>query len=270
MRRGTLMNSKPLCILIRQKVGRRNVIFSSAIHGYSFGVEEFAEIYTERLSIPKAQLAEDMFGDFYFSGGKIKDEAAARGKKTLFVQLVLEPLWALHDCGLRRRLIQRVWLKPWLHKRSVFSVHVSGKLGVTIKSKRILDAFDEAMRTWLPLPQACFRACARAPSARSAFKNNHRMQYLIGNKSDHPLAKAVQECSPEGITVALVVKFVLKEGAEAIKVTVGSVWTLRGRDLLPLNLATAGVICAIDAQGLLQNATLCSEPVSEGLDVGIK
>ncbi|CAJ0595799.1 unnamed protein product [Cylicocyclus nassatus] len=264
-----------------------NVIFSSAIHGYSFGVEEFAEIYTERLNIPKPRLTEALFGDFYFSGGKIKDEAAARGKKTLFVQLVLEPLWALHDCGLVTNDLAKL-------------VELTGKLGVTIKSKRILEAFDEAMRTWLPLPQACFRACARAPSARSAFKNNRRMQYLIGNKTDHPLAKAVHECSPEGITVALVVKFVrnegrkcaicrifsgkltagqelyvlgrkaLKEGTEAPKVTVGSVWTLRGRDLLPLNLATAGVICAIDAQGLLQNATLCSEPVSEGLNVGIK
>ncbi|KAK5983282.1 Elongation factor G [Trichostrongylus colubriformis] len=176
----------------------------------------------------------------------------------------------------------------------------SGKLGVTIKSRRINDAFDEGMRAWLPLPVACFKACARAPSARTAFRNSHRMQYLVGNKENHPLTKAIQDCSPGGPTVALVVKFVrfedrklavcrifsgqisagarlyvlgrkaLKEGCEALKVAVESVWALRGRDLLPLEKATAGVICAIDAQGLVQNATLCSEAVSQGLDVGLK
>ncbi|KAK6012050.1 hypothetical protein OSTOST_22808, partial [Ostertagia ostertagi] len=152
------------------------------------------------------------------------------------------------------------------------------------------------MRTWLPLPVACFKACARAPSARTAFRNNHRMQYLVGNKENHPLAQAIKDCSPTGPTVALVVKFVRfedrklavcrifsgqitagailyvlgrkarKDGSEAPKATVESVWALRGRDVIPLEKATAGVICAIDAQ----NSTLCSEAVSEGLDVGLK
>ncbi|KAK6010773.1 hypothetical protein OSTOST_24160 [Ostertagia ostertagi] len=61
-----------------------------------------------------------------------------------------------------------------------------------------------------------------------------------------------------------------KDGSEAPKATVESVWALRGRDVIPLEKATAGVICAIDAQGLVQNSTLCSEAVSEGLDVGLK
>ncbi|KAK6052605.1 hypothetical protein COOONC_09889 [Cooperia oncophora] len=77
-----------------------NVIFSSAIHCYAFGVEDFAEMYAEKLKIPKLELTNALFGDFYIAGGKIKDDAASRGKKPLFVQLVLEPLWALHDCGL--------------------------------------------------------------------------------------------------------------------------------------------------------------------------
>ncbi|KAK6039645.1 hypothetical protein COOONC_22849 [Cooperia oncophora] len=163
------------------------------------------------------------------------------------------------------------------------------------------------------------------------------MQYLVGNKQNHPLAQAIKDCSPtgvvltltlilsrkfqlasSGVTIALVVKFVRfedrklavcrifsgqiskginlyvlgrkvcsggsssrsfarkvpikarKEGSEAPSVTVDGVWALRGRDMLPMEKATAGVICAIDAQGLVQNSTLCSEAVSEGLDVGLK
>ncbi|ETN75627.1 elongation factor G [Necator americanus] len=126
------------------------------------------------------------------------------------------------------------------------------------------------------------------------------MQYLVGNSGNHPFGISIQECSPTGVTVLLVVKFMrtegrkfaicrvfsgkiaagdklyllgrkgLKEGTEIPKIIVESVWALRGRDLLPLKSATAGVICAIEAQGLVQNATLCSEQFSEGLDVGIK
>ncbi|WKX88079.1 hypothetical protein Q1695_008027 [Nippostrongylus brasiliensis] len=264
-----------------------NVIFSSAIHGYAFGVDDFANIYAEKLKIPKAELNDALFGDFYVAGGKIKDNAASRGKKKLFVQLVLDPLWALHDCAFVDNDLAKL-------------VELTGKLGFTVKSRRILEAFDEAMRTWLPIPQACFKACARAPSARTAFLNNNRMQYLTANRSDHPLRRAIQECSAAGVTVVLVVKFVsmdgrkfavcrvfsgrvaagdklfvlgrkaLKEGTEAPLVTVDGVWALRGRDLLPLKAATAGVICAVEAQGLVQNATLCSEMLSEGLDVGMK
>lgn len=264
-----------------------NVVFSSAIHGYAFGVEDFSEFYAEKLKIPKKELTNALFGDFYIAGGKIKEDAASRNKKTLFVQLVLEPLWALHDCGLVNNDLNKL-------------VELMGKLGVTVKSRRILEAFDEAMRTWLPIAPACFKACARAPSARTAFRNDNRMHYLVGDKQTHPLTKAIQECSATGPTVLLVVKFVrvdeqkyaicrvfsgkvtagdklyllgrkaLKDGSSAPVVTVDSVWALRGRDLVTLEVATAGVICAIDAQGLVQNATLCSEPVSEGLDVGVK
>ncbi|KAK6725551.1 hypothetical protein RB195_004083 [Necator americanus] len=264
-----------------------NVLFSSAVHGYCFGVEDFSEIYTEKLKIPKADLTAALFGNFYIAGGKIKNEATSHGKKPLFVQLVLEPLWTLHDCGLISNDLPKL-------------VELTSKLGVQIKSRRILEAFDEAMRAWLPLPRSCFRACARAPSARTAFRNNHRMQYLVGNSGNHPLGISIQECSPTGVTVLLVVKFMrtegrkfaicrvfsgkiaagdelyllgrkgLKEGTEIPKIIVESVWALRGRDLLPLKSATSGVICAIEAHGLVQNATLCSEQVSEGLDVGVK
>ncbi|KAE9416429.1 hypothetical protein Angca_009136, partial [Angiostrongylus cantonensis] len=264
-----------------------NVIFSSAIHGYAFGLEDFAAIYSEKLKIPKTELVEVLFGDFYISGGKIKSDAASRGRTPLFVQLVLEPLWALHDCGLVTSDLPKL-------------LQLIGKIGLRIKSSRTPDAFDEAMRTWLPVSQACFRCCARAPSPRTAFSNRYRIQYLVGHKTNHPLKNPIQECSRTGLTVALVVKFIAIEGQKfsvcrifsgqvtvgeqlyvigrrtlnsdspAPKVTVDSVCALHGRDLIPLKVATAGVICAIKAQGLIQNATLCSEAVNEGLDVGMK
>lgn len=49
-----------------------NVIFSSAIHGYAFGIEDFAEIYYEKVKIPKQELIKGLFGDFYMQPGEIK------------------------------------------------------------------------------------------------------------------------------------------------------------------------------------------------------
>ncbi|KJH46382.1 elongation factor G [Dictyocaulus viviparus] len=264
-----------------------NVIFSSAIHGYAFELEDFADIYSERLKISKSKLTIALFGDYYIAGGKVKSDAASRGKLPLFVQLILDPLWSLHDCGLVSKDLNKL-------------LELTGKLGLTVKSSRTPDAFDEAMRLWLPVARACFRCCSRAPSSRTTFINKQRMKYLIGNRTNHPLEAAIQNCSRTGTTVVLVAKFIfiegrrfavcrilsgqvaagnelyligkktLTSGTQAKKVTIYSVCALRGRDLIPLKTATAGVICAIEAQGLVQNTTLCSEADSEGLNVSVK
>ncbi|VDO61814.1 unnamed protein product [Heligmosomoides polygyrus] len=241
-----------------------NVVFSSAIHGYAFGVEDFSEFYAEKLKIPKKELTNALFGDFYIAGGKIKEDAASRNKKTLFVQLVLEPLWALHDCGLVNNDLNKL-------------VELMGKLGVTVKSRRILEAFDEAMRTWLPIAPACFKACARAPSARTAIRLGPTVLLVVKfvrvDEQKYAICRVFSGKVTAGDKLYLLGRKVrlsrfLRSSFKSSRVN--SVWALRGRDLVTLEVATAGVICAIDAQGLVQNATLCSEPVSEGLDVGVK
>ncbi|VDM53405.1 unnamed protein product [Angiostrongylus costaricensis] len=250
-----------------------NVIFSSAIHGYAFGLEDFAAIYSEKLKIPKTELTEALFGDFYISGGKIKSDAASRGKTQLFVQFVLEPLWALHDCGLVTSDLPKL-------------LQLIGKIGLRVKSSRTPDAFDEAMRTWLPVSQACFRCCARAPSPRTAY----RIQYL------HFLRYLETYMTIQ----ALVVKFIAIEGQKfsvcrifSGQVTVGEQLYVIGRRsrltyvrLLifclciiwsrssPTKRAYSGRLnnffCRKFPKHVFQNATLCSEAINEGLDVGMK
>lgn len=81
----------------------------------------------------------------------------------MFEQLVISPLWELHEAGLG---------KPNLAQLT----SLSEKLGMKLKSRKVEDAFDEAMRTWLPLPRTIFRAIARATSAADAFKDQHRRE----------------------------------------------------------------------------------------------
>ncbi|KAJ1361443.1 hypothetical protein KIN20_020690 [Parelaphostrongylus tenuis] len=218
-----------------------NVLFSSALHA--------------------------LFGDFYISGGKIKGDASSRGKTPLFVQLVLEPLWALHDCGLVTNDMPKL-------------LELTGKIGLKLNF----------------LPR--FAPEHHRPGPRFVTDTGHSIWLAIG-----PIIhskNAIQECSRAGLTVVLVVKFIsvegqkfavcrvfsghitagdelymigrkaLSNGSVAPKVTIDSVCALHGRDLVPLNVATAGVNCAVKAQGLIQNATLCSDAVYEGLDVGMK
>ncbi|PIO70359.1 hypothetical protein TELCIR_07796 [Teladorsagia circumcincta] len=325
-----------------------NVIFSSAIHCYAFGVDDFADMYAEKLKIPKQELSKALFGDFYISGGKIKEDAASRGKKALFVQLVLEPLWALHDCGL---VIQGFMLENIENNSTESIEEVEAALsfdpvkGNVIFSSAIhcyafgVDDFADMYAEKLKIPKLELSKALFGDfyisggnikeDAASRGKKTLFVQLVL-----EPLW-ALHDCGlvtndfPKlvelfGPTVALVVKFVRfedrklaicrifsgqiaagatlyvlgrkarKDGSDPPKAIVDSVWALRGRDLIPLEKATAGVICAVDAQGLIQwaivsylheyrqcilllsltklyqNSTLCSEAVSEGLDVGLK
>ncbi|CAI4228494.1 unnamed protein product [Auanema sp. JU1783] len=262
-----------------------NVLFSSAIHGYAFSLEEFAEIYLEKLKMDKRTIMNGLFGDFYFTPQGIKSGANAKGKKTLFEQLIMEPIWALHDCGLIDNDLEKL-------------TKLAEKIEVPFKSKRVNEAFDEVMRNWLPISRACFRACARTVSAKKAFTNQQRLKKLLGDPTSHPLAEAIENCSPEGMTIAFVVKFIRLEGqrvaicrvlsgkvrkgdklfvlgakkledsSDAVETEVISVKMLRGRECIPLAEVNSGCICVIEANGLLQNSTLCSEAVSQGIQLG--
>uniref|UniRef100_A0A1I7U4S8 Elongation factor-like 1 n=1 Tax=Caenorhabditis tropicalis TaxID=1561998 RepID=A0A1I7U4S8_9PELO len=257
-----------------------NVIFSSALHSFAFGCEDFAGLAATKLKIDKGQLIPSMFGDYWMdSSMNIRDNASAKSKATIFERLVLEPLWKLHDLGLIDSDVGKLQ-------------EAASKLKITLKSRRANEAFDELMRSWLPLPKAAFRAVARAPSARATFQTKHRLEHLT---KGHPLKELVLKCDPLGITVVFVVKLLPVEGGRRraiCRVLSGMVrkgdelWVLqqqgtstestkiegisilRGRDSIPTDTVTSGMICAIDAETLLQNTTLSSDPTYGCLRIG--
>ncbi|CAI79209.1 Tr-type G domain-containing protein [Caenorhabditis elegans] len=265
-----------------------NVIFSSALHSYAFGCEDFAQIAAEKMKVEKSALLPAMFGDFWIdSTGSIRDGAAVKNKATLFERIVLEPLWRIHDLGL-------------VENDATKLAEAAKKLGINLKSRRANEAFDELMRTWLPLPKASFRAVARAPNVRSTFDTQHRLDHLTGHRLDHPLRKFVLECNPEAMTLVFVVKllqtedknltsrraicrvlsgtlrkgdtlYVLQQQNNSSEVTstkIDRISILRGRDSIPTDTVTSGMICTIDAEILLQNTTLCEKPDFPCLKIG--
>jgi ribosome assembly protein 1 len=80
---------------------RGNVIFASAIDGWGFRVGKFAQLFSAKLGIKEANLRRVLWGDFYLDPKtkRVISHKHLRGRalKPLFVQIVLENIWAVYD-----------------------------------------------------------------------------------------------------------------------------------------------------------------------------
>lgn len=80
---------------------RGNVIFASAIDGWGFRIGKFAQLYATKLGMKEANLRRVLWGDFYLDPRtkRVISYKHLRGRalKPLFVQFILENLWAVYD-----------------------------------------------------------------------------------------------------------------------------------------------------------------------------
>ncbi len=80
---------------------RGNVIFASAIDGWAFRVGKFAQLYSRKLGMNERNLRRALWGDFYLDpkSKRVVTHRQLRGRnlKPLFVQFVLENIWAVYD-----------------------------------------------------------------------------------------------------------------------------------------------------------------------------
>ena len=80
---------------------KHNVIFSSATDGWAFTVRQFAHLYEKKLGLKSSVLEKVLWGDFYLEpktkrvlGSK---HLKGRALKPMFVQLVLDNIWAVYE-----------------------------------------------------------------------------------------------------------------------------------------------------------------------------
>lgn len=80
---------------------KNNVIFSSAIDGWAFTVRQFASLYEKKLGIKRNLMEKVLWGDFYLDPKTKKvlgsKHLKGRALKPMFVQLVLEQIWAVYQ-----------------------------------------------------------------------------------------------------------------------------------------------------------------------------
>lgn len=82
---------------------KHNVIFSSAVDGWAFTVRQFAALYEKKLGVKRAVLEKVLWGDYYLEPktGKVLGTKHLKGRplKPMFVQLVLEQIWAVYTAA---------------------------------------------------------------------------------------------------------------------------------------------------------------------------
>lgn len=82
---------------------RGNVIFASAIDNWAFRLDRFSVLYAKKLGIKESNFRKVLWGDFYLDPktkrvlGQKQKEKEKRPLKPMFVQFVLENIWAVYD-----------------------------------------------------------------------------------------------------------------------------------------------------------------------------
>ncbi|XP_072134445.1 elongation factor-like GTPase 1 isoform X2 [Mobula birostris] len=136
-----------------------NVVFGSAIDGWGFRIEEFVQMYSEKVGIKAEVLLKTLWGDYYLNtkAKKIMKGAQAKGKKPLFVQLVLENIWSLYEAVVVRR-----------DKEKINKIVNSLGLSILPRDSRHTDPrvhLNAICTQWLPISQAVLSmVCHKLPS----------------------------------------------------------------------------------------------------------
>nr|XP_026695033.1 elongation factor-like GTPase 1 isoform X1 [Ciona intestinalis]XP_026695034.1 elongation factor-like GTPase 1 isoform X1 [Ciona intestinalis] len=148
-----------------------NVVFASAADGWGFKkipfflqtlrIQHFSRIFSTKLGIREKVLNRTLWGDYYVNNKakKILKGAQAKGKKTLFVQFILENLWSIYDAVYIRRDKER-------------SEKITKSLNLNISARDVRVGKSEPKTylqaicgQWLPLAEAVLSSvCQYLPS----------------------------------------------------------------------------------------------------------
>ncbi|XP_028439312.1 elongation factor-like GTPase 1 [Perca flavescens] len=165
-----------------------NVVFASAIDGWGFSIQQFAHIYSQKMGIKAEVLLKTLWGDFYLNAKakKIMKGAQAKGKKQLFVQLVLDNIWSLYDAVVTRR-----------DKEKVEKVIASLGVKVLARDSRHSDPkvlLSAICSQWLPLAQAVLSmVCEKLPSPIDMTAERVEKLMSVGPRRFDSLPEQTQE-----------------------------------------------------------------------------
>lgn len=126
-----------------------NVVFGSALGGWAFGIEDFVNVYVEKLGVKADILRKVLWGDFYYEPASkmIYKKKPKKSALPMFVNFILKPIWSVYGALMPLRneeQIQKIIasLKIDLPARDVRDSNSPGQVAANILSK------------WLPLAKA--------------------------------------------------------------------------------------------------------------------
>ncbi|CAH7666943.1 hypothetical protein PPACK8108_LOCUS1310 [Phakopsora pachyrhizi] len=132
-----------------------DVLFSSAIDNWSFTISKFSSIWAKKLGIKEEKLKRCLWGDFFFDPkSKMvltkKQATDKRGLKPMFVQFILDNLWAVYDCVLLNP-------DPVKTEKVIKSLELKVRQQ-ELKSKDTKNLLMSICSQWLPISTTTFRA----------------------------------------------------------------------------------------------------------------
>ncbi|VDL24334.1 unnamed protein product [Hymenolepis diminuta] len=157
-----------------------NVIFTSAVDGWGFRISDFADLWAERMKVPKKGLLKALWGDYYFApspdGGppRVKPNARLKNKNPVFVQLIIDHLHHIYN-------------KIILEENREAAGHIAGRLGIKLEQRYLQQNHNVDNRgilrsilgSWLPLGPAMFRSIVEiCPSPQKAI-TPERARFMI-------------------------------------------------------------------------------------------
>jgi len=100
-----------------------NVVFASAIDGWGFRIGKFAQLYANKLKIKEANFKRVLWGDFYLDPKTKRvinhKQLKGRSLKPLFVQFILENIWAVYDAIITNPYVHTLLITdPWRPNRT--------------------------------------------------------------------------------------------------------------------------------------------------------
>lgn len=139
-----------------------NVVFASAIDGWGFTIDDFAEILSKKLGFSKAVLRKTLWGNYYLNSKtkRVMKGAQENVKKPLFVQLILENIWLFYETITAKRDKEK-------------TTHMVESLNIDLKPQ--LMRFNDPVTLlrnifgkWLPLSRAVLNSvCLKLPAPNS-------------------------------------------------------------------------------------------------------
>lgn len=230
---------------------KNNVIFASAIDGWGFNVSQFAVIYERKLGMKREKLEKVLWGDFYFDP-KTKKVVGPKHKgknaRPLFVQLVLETVWAVYDSTVVSRDAEK-------------SAKIVTALNLKINPRDLKAKDGQALLSsiftqWIPLSVSVLLSVIDIiPSPLSAQSERLPpiLESVIGGKSLRPVVRdAMIDCDRSGPPTAYISKVIaipeeelLRRKEQDTKLTSIQERTRKARELASsIAQATSDVVAA--------------------------
>ncbi|KAM4747337.1 elongation factor-like GTPase 1 [Rhinophrynus dorsalis] len=164
-----------------------NVVFASAIDGWGFSIDHFAQLYSQKVGIKTAVLLKTLWGDYFLNSKlkKIMKGAQSKGKKPLFVQLILDNIWSLYDAVIKRekdkidKIVSSLGLKigPRDSRHSDPKVHVNA-----------------ICSQWLPISHAVLSmVCRKLPSPLDITAERVERLLCVGSRRFDSLPPLTQQ-----------------------------------------------------------------------------